>query len=640
MALTPQSAGRELAQLRSLPYGAARTAAVEALARRVEAEGPAEKLPEALLDLVEAYCFHGEGSNAFEPFAQLLRLWDTSPELFDDADRHNLFWEFKWVASDVSDYPELSVAQVDEFFRDMERRFDLAGWGRSAAADAEFRWAWARGDADAEAARLRWLALPKDGMDPCRACRVGKQVTFFVETGRDDEAIELGQTQQDACNLEPARTFAALALAYLNRGDGTRAVAAHRRMLATIDTPGNDFAAAHGQEFELLARGGEIDRALSRLRNRFPALLHKAGSPLGRLRFLLGLLAGLSANLDRSDTATGLAEPELATLGGLHAWVKREAKALATRFDARDSNDYYARWLARALSARLAAAALVFDVDASEPASADGLAAPADDAADGEPGGESLLVQARLADEEGDQARSAVLHAAVAKAAEAAGMLKDAGMAWGSSAYGAAMVGDDHLAHARFARAVSLLRAADASDDIVADVLAAWAQVAVKLDDSGAVLDELEAAIDRTASVDASALAAEPAQTRTRDMGVVHARLQAIFAETLAAPTAQPRLPGRELVDAIQASVGAGVQFAQLGLVTSAASVLLLAGRLQRDQGDTVGAEWALESAFEGYSLMGKQAERAEAAGELIDVLRATGQFVKADEVIASLSQR
>ena len=49
----------ELRGLRDLPYGTARTAATETIARRVEAEGPPEALAEALLDLVEAYTFSG-----------------------------------------------------------------------------------------------------------------------------------------------------------------------------------------------------------------------------------------------------------------------------------------------------------------------------------------------------------------------------------------------------------------------------------------------------------------------------------------------------------------------------------------------------------------------------------------------------
>ena len=104
-----QRVTQELRGLRNLPYGTARTAATETIVRRVEAEGPRESLAEALLDLVEAYTFSGEGAKSFVTFARLPRLWDQSPELFDATDRRNLFWEFKWIAADPVSYTHLDV---------------------------------------------------------------------------------------------------------------------------------------------------------------------------------------------------------------------------------------------------------------------------------------------------------------------------------------------------------------------------------------------------------------------------------------------------------------------------------------------------------------------------------------------------
>lgn len=133
-----RTVARELADIRRMPYGTARTAAAEAVARRIEAEGPREHLAEALLDQIEAYNFNGDGAKSFVVFARLLRLWDESPELFDEDDRRNLFWEFKWVAADLSDYPQISLEQARAFLADMLRRFELAGNGTAAVRMSEF----------------------------------------------------------------------------------------------------------------------------------------------------------------------------------------------------------------------------------------------------------------------------------------------------------------------------------------------------------------------------------------------------------------------------------------------------------------------------------------------------------------------
>jgi hypothetical protein len=118
---------RELREIRAMPYGSARTAAAEVIVRRIDAEGPQERLAEALLDLVEAYSFTGQGHRSFVAFARLLRLWDSQPEVFDESDEHNLFWEFKWVAGDLPDFPEITREQAVAFLADMRRLFDLAG---------------------------------------------------------------------------------------------------------------------------------------------------------------------------------------------------------------------------------------------------------------------------------------------------------------------------------------------------------------------------------------------------------------------------------------------------------------------------------------------------------------------------------
>ena len=108
MAPSDAEVRRELREIRAMPYGSARTAAAEVIVRRIDAEGPQERLAEALLDLVEAYSFTGQGHRSFVAFARLLRLWDSQPEVFDESDEHNLFWEFKWVAGDLPDFPEIT----------------------------------------------------------------------------------------------------------------------------------------------------------------------------------------------------------------------------------------------------------------------------------------------------------------------------------------------------------------------------------------------------------------------------------------------------------------------------------------------------------------------------------------------------
>ena len=630
---------RQLWAANQLPYGAARTAATEAIARRVEADGPPELLPRALLELVTSYEFGSDRSKIYVPLARLLRLWDTNPEFFHEDDLRYLLWDYKWGAEALGDFPEITTAQAEEFLTEMGRRFDIAGFGRGAVAHKQFTWAWATGSPDADEAMRAWLALPEDDIDDCEACRIGSQVAYLAEVGRYEDVISglarlWSAGQQYKCVTEPAGMFSAVALASLEIGDLAGAAAAYRQVLATLDPSRHEYAAVFGREFELLARGGHIDRALSRLRNIYPHLLDKASTPLTRLNFLLSVAAGLSANLDQPELPTGLTAESQRTLAGLHGWVTVAARALAARFDERNGNDYYSRRLAKSLDAVRAAEKLDLDAEPSKSVTAvepRTYLAPEAGAPQDAFGQADLLLAA------GDLAAAAQLYARAAEPAEADGRLGDAGLAWAESARCAAEFGDDATAHERFGLALPRLRAADASVALLTEVLLAWAPVAARIGDLVPVMDAIDDALVRLDKEEVSEVSEELADKRHYELVRMHASLQDAQARAVASLADEQRAPGRELRDAIQLATEAAEEFAHADAVADAAHSYWLAGRLWRDTGNSEEALPVYELAVEGFGLAHDGRLRAEAAGEYIELLRASGRYAKADEVVARL---
>ena len=172
-----------LRALRAAPYGVTRNANAEQLTRRIEAEGPASCLAEALLDLVEGYVFSDEGHKAIAAIARALRLWDERPDLFDAADRRNLFMELRWVAGDLADWLEVPTAQAAAVFDDMQRRYRHAGHGLSGVFSTRFRYAFHTGDPAADEAMSTWLATPRDPFSQCEACEPGERADYLCERG-------------------------------------------------------------------------------------------------------------------------------------------------------------------------------------------------------------------------------------------------------------------------------------------------------------------------------------------------------------------------------------------------------------------------------------------------------------------------
>jgi len=652
------SVSRELRDIRTMPYGTARIAAAEALSRRVEAEGPRENLAEALLDLVEAYTFASEGAKSFVVFARLLRLWDESPELFDEGDEHNLFWEFKWIAGDLPDYPQITRDQAEAFLADMERRFELAGHGLSSVRMSRFRWSWHAGQPGTEQLRLAWVTGLRDEFEDCPACTIGQQVDYFTETGRHREAVALGVTQESSCNLEPARTQYALALSALLAGDPELALTSHRRALASDDGGADDFSPARGQGFETLARGGRLDQALRVLRNDHASLLRRGSTPLFRLRFLLGVLAGLSANLDRGDLETGLRDAPWRTVAELHAWVREECESLATQLDDRDGSSYYADLLGRALAATPADAPLApessdrawargQDESGAVPGDGDGVGAasgPGETAGRDDVGASAsaalLFARAEELAAGRDHARAGEAYLRAARAAESEGLVAEAGLAWAEAAQCAVVTGDEALAHERFALAVPRLAAGDADPEVRVAVLTAWAPVAARMDDATAQLEATAAMLAEHGEPDLAGLSDELATRRRADWTRRRATLRDTLARSIAAAPPAARPPGLDAARAAAEALSAGEELAQLGLLKDAAHAFWLAGTVQRESGDAEAALWALESAFEGFTAAGLRTERARAAGDLLELLRETGRIERADEITAQLTDK
>ncbi|MGW6132071.1 hypothetical protein ACWFNE_18780 [Cellulomonas sp. NPDC055163] len=265
MSRTLDSANREISRVRDLPYGLARTQAAERQVRLVDSEGPEDARAYALSTLVEAYVWGGEVDKAYVPFTRLVRWWDQRPDLFDEQDRHTLFWSFKWMVANLTEFPTVPAAQIDRTLADMEHRFAVAGNGMNAVALQRFVWSRARGAEDTAAAYEAWVATPRDDFSQCEACEPGDRASYLFEVGRTDEGVRLLErtlTENPTCATEPADMLSHLQLAYLEQGRLADAAATHRRGLAHLADSHGDMAGARGRHVELLARGGHGDRAV------------------------------------------------------------------------------------------------------------------------------------------------------------------------------------------------------------------------------------------------------------------------------------------------------------------------------------------------------------------------------------------
>lgn len=634
-------ANREISRVRDMPYGLARTQAAERQVRLVEAEGPDTARAFALCVLVESMVWGGEVERSYLPFTQLVRWWDEHPELFDEADRYAMFWSFKWMVGHLGDFPTVPAAQIDATLDDMERRYALAGLGTDAVAYARFAWASRRGSADVEQAYRTWVATPRDDYSQCEVCDPGDRASHLFRTGRLAEGVRLVEetlATGATCATEPADMLSHLALAQLDLGHREQAVRTHRRAVAALADATGAMAGARARRLLLLGRAGAVTRVVRAI-EQDERLLLDGETPRERLDALLGVVAATAALLpDHGDVALRLTRVPAATLADLHAWAVGEAEPLAASFDLRNGTMALTTELAEARATRPLAEPLDLDVvalpAAGEPAAPSAVPA-------GTPGGApadaSTLDRAERLVGEGRTEEAAQAYVAASAEAEAAGLLVDAGYAAAEGARCAQLLGDDDTAAGLYAHAVARLRAGDADPAEVVPVLVAWAPAAAATDQLPAYLEAVDGLRPLLEAADAPAAGPEGEDLAGRRRAE---RQHALADLDDAAARALATLGGDARTDeAVTRAARAAEAYAAVGALADAAHAFWLAGRLHDARGRTEDAVWHLESAVEGFGLAHDRRTRAQAADDLVAVLRRTGQDARAEEVLAGLTR-
>lgn len=686
---------QRLARVRAMPLGVARTQAAEWLVRTIDAEGPQELLPEALLDLVEAYCFGTPDPVVFAHFSRLSRLHDEHPEHFDDTDRRNFHWEHKWMANDLRRYPQIGLDQLQDFYTEMRRRFRLAGYDEQAVDYAESHLWDELGEEDRAAqARARWLSTPAGPMD-CEDCRIGDRMRLLNRMGDHQAVLEVAIPSNAQCNREPGESLRQHARALLHLGrveDSRRALA---KAWAVERTEWTDIVWVCG-DAEMLWRSGAVERGLQCLHDHSELLFATPTEPWTLLLALERLLVGLSGCVDLLDEAgvrvgqratgihpgtlarrVGLGIPEVplppsacdgvgVTMDGLREWALATALGIAELFDARNGSDVVTRRIRTANGAQALANVPWCDPGAAE-SGADGDAgdavesghrAPASGkAAGGLPtavGGSADGGRARagLAEEAAPET-SGTVHARAEEEwqrenhVEAARLYEraaDLALVEGKSFESALMRADaahchslcGNLAHAHrcFLTAWPLITR-EGDGRLALRVLEAWGGVAERVFDVGALVEPVEFVRGMLADERAGTSSGEAVEDEELP-GVCIDELRARVAVASLFERYGRAAEAEEVVAAAAPAWDAAVAYHERGMTVEAARCLALLGEAHQRVGRLSEAAEHLEDALAGYRQAG--GHRRE-AGKLLDrlseVLMELGERERLEEILA-----
>ena len=339
--------------------GPAQVALIEEAVRLADARGEGELAFAVRKRLFLAAVFASRCDLAGVTFAWCLSWLDARPGRPVDP---QMLWDYRRVVTSLSNFPEVSRAELLAMIDDMGRRFAAAGRSPRRIELTRMQVASDFGDVElARAARAAWGAAPRDdlGVDP------GWDELFDAESrrfvGDDAGAVAIIDEYLTRRHAEPrALAFAAgIGLMPLVRlGRPADAAAAYRRLVGWERPPAG--TAWHWSErLRFLAATGNAGAGVGFFAKTLPRVFGQV-DPLGRLHYALAALS-LFATLDGRGRMAAVLPADAPPYrpdgrydpAALRDWLRAESAGLAARFDARNGNDFFARKAAEAEAVRV-----------------------------------------------------------------------------------------------------------------------------------------------------------------------------------------------------------------------------------------------------------------------------------------------
>ena len=288
-------------------------------------------------------------------FAWMLAQFDRDPDAYD---AQRLLWQYKWVVNALPDFPQITRAQIEEMFADMERRYRAAGASMETIFFKIRAVAYKMGDLAAAAdAHLALAGVSRDDLSDCLACEVDAKAEYlFIQREYEQGVIAAGPILRGrlSCSEVPQVTYAQLLGPLLRLDRGDEAMQHHLVGYKMIARNPVEFIPQMAEHVEFLALTDNLPRAV-RLFEKHVALALESPCPAWRFRFFLAakLLCERLAEAGRDtvklkmpQTFPTRSDAGQQRAGDLVNWFTADLTDWAGRFDARNGNDFFHKRIA------------------------------------------------------------------------------------------------------------------------------------------------------------------------------------------------------------------------------------------------------------------------------------------------------
>ena len=309
--MSPTQLRSALVQCEAMPFGPESMLEAERLVGEADRLGDPELQVLARVVAISAYAYGGEPPKIYSPFAWVLSAWDNNPQAFTTSTRHHFLWQFKWVTVNLTDYPQVPLAQIRGALADMKDRYERAGEGQAPYEKCRFTvtgHVHGAGHADTLAAYERWVALPRTSLSDCAGCEPAGRVRHLAALGRHEDAVAVAWPVLDSsrCREQPQGIIDVVLTSLLVTGRPAEAAVAHSRAVRLHRRVDADRAILTHQILAS-AQVGRLTRALDLLTLNLH-LVDSGRVPESRMR-----LAAAGARVLSGLAAAGLGDEPVAS---------------------------------------------------------------------------------------------------------------------------------------------------------------------------------------------------------------------------------------------------------------------------------------------------------------------------------------
>jgi hypothetical protein len=300
--------------------------------------------------LIEAATFSGYVEKALVAFPWCLAQSDRDPQKFPES---QLLWRYKWICEELPKFPQVSREQIQATLMDFADRYKRSGTSLRPLFQLKTIAAILMHDrSEAIEYEQKWRETERDySYSDCRACELDWKIKFLIYIGDYEQAVTAAAPIIQgtlSCAEIPHHTLAALLLPLLKLGRIDEAMEYHHKGYPMV-AKNRDFLISVSEHLFFLVATNNVVKAIGLIEKHLQWALEPV-EPRSQFYFYRASYFLIKSLQDRDESHVKLLLPRSFPLYSqdgsydvslLVNWFSKATEDLATRFDLRNSNDYY-----------------------------------------------------------------------------------------------------------------------------------------------------------------------------------------------------------------------------------------------------------------------------------------------------------